>query len=112
MELQEMLTRAGRAFDTRRRGLADYCFGVLIIREYLHFRRGLEPTPRELVALLKAGLAAAGRPEHLQAIDYDLLRRNLSNFEKRHPLLCGLATGESSAQIIESRLQIRIPTEY
>jgi hypothetical protein len=103
---QELLHRAERAFETSRQGLADYCFGVLVVREYLHFRSGLKPTPRELVALLKAGLAASGSRWRLypgQTEDYDLLRRNLKNFEKRHPLRCKLAAGEHSARIIEAR---------
>ncbi len=95
-EAQEFNRRAGRAFDTRRQGLAEYCFGALILRRYLHFRSGVEPTARELAALLSAGLAAGGR---LQAVDHDLLRRNLRNYEKKHPH--PLATGERCAQIIE-----------
>ena len=76
----EFLRRAERAFDVRRKGLAEYCPQLVIIRGYLRCRCGLEPTARELAALLKAGLAALGRERF---IDYDLLRRNIKNFEKR-----------------------------
>jgi len=96
---RNLVTRADRAFDTRRQGLVSYCFPILILRRYLSFRSGIEPTARELAALLKAGLAASGRPAHQQSIDYDLLRRNLKNYEKKHPHV--LATGERCAQIIE-----------
>jgi hypothetical protein len=98
---RELLARADRAFDVRRRGLAEYTFAAFVIKEYLHFRSGLKPTARELAALFKAGLAAAGRPAFLQEIHYDLLRRNLKNFEKRRPLLCHLGSGECAAKIIE-----------
>ncbi|SRR6266446_1428197 len=98
-EVQDLVRRAGRAFDVRRQGLADYCCGALIIRRYLQFRSGVDPTARELAALLKAGLAASGRPHYLQAIDYDLLRRNLRNYEKKHPM--EFATGARCAQMIE-----------
>jgi hypothetical protein len=93
---KEIVSKADRAFDTRREGLTEYCFPTLIMRRYLQFRSGVEPTARELAALLKAGLAVSGR---LQAIDHDLLRRNLKNYEKKHPH--ELATGERCAQIIE-----------
>jgi hypothetical protein len=96
---QEFNRRAGLAFDTRREGLAEYCFTALIMRRYLQFRSGTRPSARELAALLKAGLAASGRPIHLQSVDYDLLRRNLKNYEKKNPH--ELATGEHCAQIIE-----------
>ena len=98
-DAQRLLARAEQAFDTRRRGLADYCSGAVILKRYLGFRAGKEPSARELAALLKAGLAASGRPVHLQTVDYDLLRRNLRNYEKRNPH--PLATGERCAQIVE-----------
>ena len=95
-----LLARADRAFDTRREGLAEYCFGGLILRRYVQFRSGHAPTARELAALLKSGLAASGRPAYQRVIDHDLLRRNLRNYEKKHPLT--LATGERCAEIIEA----------
>jgi hypothetical protein len=98
-EAQEFNRKAGRAFDTRREGLAEYCFPTLIMRRYLQFRSGVLPTARELATLLNAGLAALGRPVHLRGVDYDLLRRNLKNYEKKHPH--EFATGERCAQIIE-----------
>jgi hypothetical protein len=100
-ELSKTLRRAERAFDTRRRGLIEYTYPLLVIRNYLRFRTGYAPTSRELSALLKAGLTAVGRPAFLQVIDYDLLHRNLRNFEKRHPDLSAAATGERCAQLIE-----------
>jgi len=96
---QEFVEQAGKAFDVRREGLADHCFGLLLVRRYLKFRTGIEPTARELAALLKAGLAASGRPAALQNVDHDLLRRNLKNYEAKHAH--PLATGERCAQIIE-----------
>jgi hypothetical protein len=96
IEAQKLVRAAGIAFDTRRESLAEYCYGALILRRYLHFRSGVEPTARELAALLSAGLAAGGR---LQPVDHDLLRRNLKNYETKHPH--PLATGERCAQIIE-----------
>jgi len=95
----EIMSSAEHAFDTRRKGLADYCLGTVILKRYLKFRSGIEPTARELAALLKAGLAASGRPVSLQAIDYDLLRRNLRNYEKKNPH--PIATGERCAKVIE-----------
>jgi len=95
-QAKEFMARASQAFDTRREGLADYCFACLIIQRYLEFRSGVKPTARELAALLKAGLSAAGRPA--RAIDYDLLRRNLRNYEKRHSFRF---SGQQCAAVIE-----------
>jgi hypothetical protein len=100
-DTQERLSRAERAFDVRRKGLAEYCYGALVLREYLRFRCGVKPGAKHLAVLLKAGLAASGKQRFQQAIDYDLLRRNLRNFEKRFPALCQLATGPRCAQMIE-----------
>ena len=95
----KIVSSAEHAFDTRRKGLAEYCFGAVILKRYLKFRSGAEPTARELAALLKAGLAASGLPMSLQGIDYDLLRRNLKNYEEKNPH--PLATGERCANMIE-----------
>jgi hypothetical protein len=92
----ELVSKAESAFDTRREGLAEYCGGTLILRRYLHYKSGVKPTARELAALLSAGLAASGR---LQPVDYDLLRKNLKNYETKHPL--EFATGEYCSRIIE-----------
>jgi len=84
-EARTFVERAGKAFDVRRQGLAEYSFSALIIERYLTFRSGTKPTARELALLFKAGLAVAGRPAHLQTVDYDRLRRNLKNYEANHP---------------------------
>ncbi|SRR6266403_466326 len=84
----KLLVNAGRAFDTQRKGLAEYCEVALVLREYLHARCGLKPTSRELAAVLEAGLAASGMPKFYQKVDYDLLARNLRNLEKRHQSHC------------------------
>ncbi len=97
----ELLAKADRAFNTKRRGLADYCFGALIIRRYFAYRSGIEVTARELAAILRAALAASGRPPFQQIIDYDLLRRNLKAFEAKHPYAS--ATPEVCGSIIERR---------
>jgi hypothetical protein len=97
---RELLRRADRAFDIRRKSLAEYAAVAYIIREYLQFRSGLKPTARELAALFKAGLAATGRPV-FQQVDYDLLRRNLRNFELRRSRVCQPLSGEDAAKIIE-----------
>jgi hypothetical protein len=78
------LEKAEQSFDTRRRGLAEYCFGFSIVRGYLRSKSGLEPTARELSALVTAGLVASGKAPFYRAIDHDLLRRNLKNYERRH----------------------------
>jgi hypothetical protein len=96
--VKEMLDSADQAFDTRREGLAEHCFTVLIIRAYLHKKSGIEPTARELACLLKAGLVASGRVQ--TSVDYDLLRRNLKNFEKRQARLSKLAK-EQCVELIE-----------
>lgn len=88
------------AFDTRRQGLAEYCFGALIMRAYLHRKSGIEPSARELAALLKAGLAASNRVAFQGTIDHDLLHRNLKNFERRRPQLSELVK-QRSAEIVE-----------
>ncbi len=100
-DAERILKNADKAFDTRREGLADHCFAVLIIRAYLQAKSGIEPTARELACLLKAGLAASGRAAFQTAVDdYDLLRRNLKNFEKRQPQLAKDAK-ERAVAIIE-----------
>jgi len=68
--------------------LAEYCEVAFVLREYLHTRCGLKPTPRELAAVLEAGLVASGKPKFYQKVDYDLLARNLKNFEKRNETRC------------------------
>jgi hypothetical protein len=88
----KLLVNAGRAFDTRRRGLAEYSEIALVLREYLHARSGLKPTSRELAAVLEAGLVASGRPKFYQKVDYDLLARNVRNFERRHEAHCAFVT--------------------
>src|SRR5262249_53763870 len=93
---EDFLRSGDREFDAGRVGLAPRTFGMLIGRRYIEFRTGAKPTARELAALLRAGLVASGRP---QEIDHDLLRRNLQNYERRHPH--PLASGERCAQIIE-----------
>lgn len=100
-EIGNSIRRAERAFDTRRRGLIEYVYPLLVVRNYLKFRTGYAPTARELSALLKAAMAAAGRPAFQQVIDYDLLHRNLRNFEMRHPEFVAAATGERCAALIE-----------
>jgi hypothetical protein len=97
---REILDNADHAFDTRREGLAEYCFSTLVVRAYLRAKSGIEPTARELAALLKAGLAASGRATFQSSVDYDLLRRNLKNFEKRWPQLSELAK-ERAVGLIE-----------
>jgi hypothetical protein len=97
---KEILDNADRAFDTRREGLAEYCFSTLVVRAYVRAKSGIEPTARELAALLKAGLAASGRAAFQSSVDYDLLRRNLKNFEKRWPQLSELAK-ERAVGLIE-----------
>jgi len=99
-DAERILKDAGKAFDTRREGLAEHCFAVLIIRAYLHQKSGIEPNARELAALLKAGLAASGRAPFQTSIDHDLLRRNLKNFEKGWPELSQLAK-EQAVELIE-----------
>jgi hypothetical protein len=98
---KEVLGNAEHAFDTRREGLAEHCLNTLIVRAYLHSKSGLEPTARELAALLSAGLAASAKAPFHKSIDHDLLRRNLKNFEKRRPTLARSAR-ERSVDIIES----------
>jgi len=97
------LQKAERSFDTRRRGLAEYCFGFSIVRQYLRSKSGLEPTARELSALVTAGLAASGKAPFYRATDHDLLRRNLKNYEKRHTP----PSGTHCVEIIETPVKPR-----
>jgi hypothetical protein len=97
---ERILKNANRAFDTRRQGLAEDCLAALTIRAYLHVKSGIEPTARELAALLEAGLAASNKAAFKEPIDHDLLRRNLKNFEKRWPQLAKDAK-ERAVAIIE-----------
>jgi hypothetical protein len=105
----KLLVNAGHAFDTRRRGLAEYCEVALVIREYLYARSGLRPTPRELAAVLEAGLVASGKPKFWQKLDYDLLGRNLKNFEKKHEARCAFVR-KMSIDIIEGKVPAARPT--
>ena len=96
---ERIVKNAGEAFDTRRQGSAEYCFGALVMRAYLCRKSGIEPSARELAALLKAGLAASNRAAFQGTIDHDLLHRNLKNFEARHPQLSELVKQQSVAII-------------
>ena|ERR1700733_3008918 len=97
---KEILDNADHAFDTRREGLAEHCFAVVVIRAYLYRKSGIEPNARELAALLQAGLAASSRAPFQTSIDHDLLRRNLKNFEKRRPQISQMAK-EQAVELIE-----------
>ncbi len=101
--VRRILKRADRAFDARRKGLAEYCQGTLVVRQYLHAKSGLAPTARELAALLKAGLAASGRALFHGTIDHDRLRRNLQYYERKHAPL----SGDRSIEIIETYVKPR-----
>lgn len=105
----KLLVNAGQAFDTRRKGLAEYCEVALVIREYLLARSGLKPTARELAAVLEAGLTSSGKPKFWQKLDYDLLGRNLRNFAKRHEAHCAFVR-KMSIDIIEGKVLAPRPT--
>jgi hypothetical protein len=95
---KQILARAERAFDTRRMGLTENWPFLLVIFEYLKFRSGLTPRPRDMGALLEAAYAASGNP---RIVDSDLLARGLRRYTKRHPDF--RPSGSSSAKIIERR---------
>jgi hypothetical protein len=103
----KLLVNAGRAFDTRRQGLAEHCEVALVLREYLCARCALKPTPRELAAVLEAGLVACGMPKFYQRVDYDLLARNLRNFEKRKEVHAALVR-RMCIDIIEGQVPPRL----
>ncbi len=103
----QILLNADRAFDTRRQGLAEYCEVAFVLREYLHARCGLKPTPRELAAVLEAGLVASGNPKFYQKVDYDLLARNLKNFEKRSEIRCA-SIRKTCLDVIEGKVLLPV----
>jgi hypothetical protein len=95
---KQILAGAERAFDTRRMGLTENWPFLLVIFEYLKFRSGLTPRPRDMGALLEAAYVASGNP---RIVDSDLLARGLRRYTKRHPDF--RPSGSSSAKIIERR---------
>jgi hypothetical protein len=93
---KQILTRAEQAFDTRRMGLTKNWPFLLVIFEYLRFRSGLTPRPRDMGALLAAAYAASGNP---RIVDSDLLIRGLRRYSERHPNFS--LSGSSAARIVE-----------
>jgi len=108
---ERILANTDKAFDTRRKGLADYCEVAFVVREYFRQRCGLTATPRELAAVLEAGLVASGKPKFYQKVDHDLLARNLRNFEarKKNQAHC-YVIHKQAVSIIEGRVSVPLPS--
>jgi hypothetical protein len=99
--IRKYLKRAPAEND-KRAGVAAYHGLLFVIREYLHFRSGLRPQPKELAAIVKAARAALKRRTEYQLVDPHNLSKSLRLFEKNSPEFCLLARGFGSVRVIEN----------
>jgi hypothetical protein len=96
------LRRATHAFSAKRLGVSGNHFMLFIVREYLRYCSGVEPKPADLAALATAGRYALGRWDRLDAVDADAVSRNLREFERNNPVMCGRVRGARSVPLIEA----------
>lgn len=91
-DIDGMRGNSKEAFDTQRMGRGRNYLPLVVLKRIVLVNAGLELKPQELAWILEAGYCAWGR-EGCQDVDAETLRKALTHFAKRNPVMM--------AQIIE-----------
>jgi uncharacterized protein (UPF0305 family) len=82
--------------------LTENFSALLVVFEYLKFRSGLVPRPRDFHSLVSAAYDAWKKPRRSDSDDSDLLIRKIRRYAKKHQR--AVPSGPRSAMIIERPL--------